>query len=159
YATPFPSASCTTTCNLPGGAKKQGQKFNDLLGDGIKDPGDPGIPNWTINVYDTLGNLVTSMPTDASGNYSFDLNPGSSTVCEVLKSGWTQTFPPAANPPGIVSCAPFGAGLGPLGYAITLAQGQTDTGNDFGNHFNTKQCPEDPTAKVTLFVDGVQFTT
>src|SRR5262249_50290531 len=67
--------------------------------------------------------------------------------------------PPAANPPGIVSCAPFAAGLGPLGYAITLAQGQTDTGNDFGNHFNTKQCPEDPTAKVTLFVDGVQFTT
>jgi len=53
---------------------------------------------------------------------------GSYTVCETVKEGWTQTFPtPGA---GIVSCSGHGGGLG---YQISLAPGQIDEDNDFGN--------------------------
>ncbi len=154
FATPFPSANCTNQCNLPGTAKKQGQKFNDLNGDGVKDQGEPGLPNWTIKVFDAATMAeVASTTTDASGDYEFDLAPGSYVVCEALLANWNQTFPQAGG--GIVSCAPFGAGLGPLGYLITLVAGQIDDGNDFGNHLSPPVCKEDPKAVCDWSVDGM----
>jgi len=154
YATPFPAANCTIQCALPGGAKKRGQKFNDLDGNGVKDPGDPGLPNWTIKVFDPSSFAeVASTTTNASGNYEFDLDPGSYVVCEVFLANWTQTFPKAGA--GIVSCAPFGPNLAPLGYSITLSPGQIDEGNDFGNHLAPPVCTEDPKAICDWSVDGV----
>jgi hypothetical protein len=155
YATPFPAANCLATlCAPPSGAKKSGQKYNDLNGDGIKDPGDPGLPNWTIKVFNpvTLAE-VASTTTDASGNYEFDLDPGTYVVCEGLLANWNQTFPQAGA--GIVSCASFGAGLAPLGYQITLLSGDNDTGNDFGNHLAPPVCTEDPKAVCDWSVDGI----
>ena len=38
-------------------ATKTGTKFNDLNGNGVKDAGEPGLPDWTINAYaDANGN-------------------------------------------------------------------------------------------------------
>src|SRR5262249_9613556 len=53
----------------------QGTVFNDLNQDGIRDPGEPGIPNWLVyldadqNGQYTSGEAYT--PTDALGAYSF----------------------------------------------------------------------------------------
>jgi parallel beta-helix repeat protein len=133
YVTGFPAANCDTLCAVPGGGRKSGQKFQDLTGNGVKDPTDPGLPNWEMRVY--LGGVFfTSMLTDASGNYEFNLLPGTYVVCEVLQPGWTQTFPVAAGG-NVVSCDNLepGVNLAPLGYEFTITTGSVETDNDFGN--------------------------
>jgi uncharacterized repeat protein (TIGR01451 family) len=75
-----------------------GIKWNDLDGDGVKDPNEPGLPGWTINmVFQTPGGpLDVQTTTDANGQYCFTgLAPGTYTISETLQSGWIQTFPPS----------------------------------------------------------------
>ena len=94
-----------------------GEKFNDLTGDGILDPGDPGLPGWTIDLLDAAGAIVATTVTDANGNYSFtDVGPGTYTVQEELQAGWIQTSP---APPGT--------------YTVTATSGQDRRGLVFGN--------------------------
>ncbi|HUE70720.1 MAG TPA: ice-binding family protein [Pirellulaceae bacterium] len=92
-----------------------GQKFFDANRNGIKDPGEPGLRNWTIQLdIDADGTVDATVITDAFGNYSFtDLGPGTYRLREVLRTGWTQTTPDPAD--------------------ITLTSGQDVTGIDFGN--------------------------
>ncbi len=98
-----------------------GMKFNDVNGNGARDAGEPGLPNWTISL---LGAVATSTVTDASGNYSFaHLQDGSYTVCESLVAGWSQTFPLAG-----ASCA-----ANTKGYSASVSGGNAVTGQDFGN--------------------------
>ncbi|MGH7428909.1 MAG: SdrD B-like domain-containing protein, partial [Candidatus Methylomirabilaceae bacterium] len=102
-------------------ATKSGTKFNDLNANGVRDATDPVLPGWTINLAGTdgLGNAVNLTDvTDASGNYSFSVNPGIYTVSEVLQSGWLQTYPDIP---------------GDGDWDIVLTSGQVDSGNDFGN--------------------------
>ncbi len=113
-------------------ATKSGMKFHDLNANGVKDAGEPGLQGWTITAYkDTNGNGVkdagettvgASAVTDANGNYSMSLNPGKYVVCETQQAGWTQSYPTGS------AC-----GTGAGGWAINLAAGDIDTGNDFGN--------------------------
>jgi uncharacterized membrane protein len=117
-------------------ATKSGTKFNDLNSNGVRDQNEPGLAGWTIRAYvDTNGDgtlqagettIAASATTDAGGAYSLSLNPGAYVVCEVGQAGWTQSLP--AN----TKCAAI-AGLAPGGWAITLASGQRDADNDFGN--------------------------
>jgi uncharacterized repeat protein (TIGR01451 family) len=75
-----------------------GIKWNDLDGDGVKDPNEPGLPGWTINmVFQTPGGpLDVQTTTDANGQYCFTgLAPGTYTISETLQPGWIQTFPPS----------------------------------------------------------------
>ncbi|MEN6405857.1 MAG: ice-binding family protein, partial [Thermoguttaceae bacterium] len=95
-----------------------GVKFNDLNGNGIKQPGDPGLSGFTIfldaNNNGVLNAGEKSTVTDANGNYSFaNLGPGTYRVREVQQTGFTQT---TANPA-----------------AITLTTGQIVSGVEFGN--------------------------
>jgi CSLREA domain-containing protein len=93
-ATPTRTATRTPTIRI------SGMKWNDLDGNGVKDPGEPGLPGWTINIVcGTRPNLIDlQTTTDANGQYSFTgLGPGTCTVSETLPPGWTQTFP---APPG-----------------------------------------------------------
>ncbi len=95
-----------------------GQKFNDLNGNGVKDAGEPGLPNWNISLLDINGSVVASTLTDSGGNYSFTgLQQGNYTIKETLQPGWIQ--------------------IAPLGgtYNITL-NGTDVTGIDFGNSEN-----------------------
>jgi hypothetical protein len=82
-----------------------GGKFNDLNGDGVREPGEPGLAG--IRVFlDTNGNGAldpgeVSTTTDASGNFTFtNIGPGTFRVREVLPAGSTQT---SANPPNFVT--------------------------------------------------------
>jgi uncharacterized repeat protein (TIGR01451 family) len=89
-----------------------GMKYNDLNHNGVRDEGENGLANWTIQLekFDDYyfnhtevygvndGYLVveTETPTltDANGHYAFsNLLPGKYRVSEVQQAGWTQSAP------------------------------------------------------------------
>lgn len=74
-----------------------GEKFNDHNGNGFKDEGEPGLANWTINLFDGSGTSTTA--TDENGAFQFSgLAPGKTyTVSEELNLGWTQITPNPAS--------------------------------------------------------------
>jgi len=113
-------------------ATKSGTKFEDVDGDGAaRETGEPGVAGVQIHLFGTdgLGNAVhLHATTDANGDYSIVAPPGSYTVCETIPSGYTQSFPASG-----ADCSGHGGGVG---YSITLASGDTDSGNDFGNFRN-----------------------
>ncbi len=70
-----------------------GINFNDGNGNGIRDAGESGIPNWKIYIN---GVFSDSTLTDANGNYAFNsLLFGDYVVKEEHPTNWIQTFPPA----------------------------------------------------------------
>ncbi|MDP3998055.1 MAG: SdrD B-like domain-containing protein, partial [bacterium] len=111
--TPGDEKTCEiTNDDQPGSIS--GQKFEDENGDGLKDEGENGLENWTINL---TGTVNTSTVTDADGNYSFeDLPAGDYSVSETQKPGWTLTTTTSIP--------------------VNLANGQPVTGVDFGNFKN-----------------------
>ncbi|MBA4251862.1 MAG: hypothetical protein C0425_08355 [Chlorobiaceae bacterium] len=94
-----------------------GIKFNDLNGNGVKDPNEPTLQNWTINLAGAtpLDPTLTAR-TDTLGRYCFtNLRPGLYTVSEVNKNGWTQTAPSSIT------------------YSFLLRSGQNLSDINFGN--------------------------
>jgi len=74
-----------------------GLAFNDLNGDGVQGPGEPGMSGVTIQL-DTgaNGSVDATTVTGASGTYAFTgLGPGTYRVREVVPAGFAQT---SANP-------------------------------------------------------------
>jgi len=47
--------------------------WKDLNGDGIQDPGEPGIEGVTVRLFDCDGNFIRELTTDENGYYIFDL--------------------------------------------------------------------------------------
>jgi Leucine-rich repeat (LRR) protein len=79
-------------------ASISGSKFSDANNNGVRDPGEAGVPNWTLfldsNGNGTLDAGERSTTTDADGSYFFSgLTPGSYIVAEVNKSAWSPTTP------------------------------------------------------------------
>ena len=94
-----------------------GNVYDDLNSNGNLDPGEPGLPGWTVILEDQSGNLVATTVSDANGNYEFDnLLPGTFIVEEVLQSGWIQTQPVNLND-----------------YSFVTQSGQIEAGLNFGN--------------------------
>jgi len=93
-----------------------GQNFNDLDGDGVRDPDEPGRGGWTIELVDPANGevletqLARSIDLDDSGSfdpltehgrYVFDhLPPGEYEVRQVAQPAWIQTFPTLASNSG-----------------------------------------------------------
>jgi hypothetical protein len=75
-----------------------GLKFNDVNGNGVRDPGEPGIEGVVIfvdvNNNGRIGVLEPAAVTDRNGRYTIlNVPPGSYTVREVFQPGMIQTFP------------------------------------------------------------------
>jgi protocatechuate 3,4-dioxygenase beta subunit len=110
--------------------------WNDLNGDGIQDPGEPGFVGVTVTLYDSAGNVVATTITDASGNYQFDdLDPGTYSV------GFTPPIGFEFSPQGQGSDStmdsnvdPFSGNSGP----IVLGPGENNPTIDAGL---TQQAP------------------
>lgn len=99
-----------------------GKKFEDINGDGTREPGEPGLGGWTIELYQN-GALLTSTTTDANGDYQFSLDANHLAISsenfklrEVQQPGWV-----ASRTPDAVR-VPFGSENSVVG------------DNDFGNY-------------------------
>ncbi len=93
-----------------------GLKFNDLDGDGVRDPGESPLAGWTIQLLDPDGEVIDSTVTQSDGTFEFaSLEPGDYGLSEELQTDWVQT-----------------AG----GFSLTLGAGEDATGYEFGNRFN-----------------------
>lgn len=64
-----------------------------IRGQEIDKSNDEGLAGWTINLKEN-GAVIRTATTDSSGFYEFSgLVPGSYTVCEEVKPGWTKVGP------------------------------------------------------------------
>ena len=71
-----------------------GLKFNDINRNGVRDPGERGVPGWTINLQAPAGGIIAAATTASDGSYKFEnLEPWSFNLTEVLMPGWVQTGP------------------------------------------------------------------
>jgi hypothetical protein len=91
-----------------------GTVFEDIVGS-------PGLGNWVVELSGTV--TATALTNATTGRYVFTgLAPGTYTVCEVVQSGWRQTFPPQGT-----------ACLTGIGYTFTLNAGASASFVNFGN--------------------------
>lgn len=109
------------TAGLQGTSTISGQCFFDLNKNGVKDPGEPGIPNVNIEAFAINGVLYAQGGmTDSNGNYSMILLPaGTYIVSAMPHPDWIQTLPPSCFTPILV----------------TLDSAAHRTGADFGFFF------------------------
>ncbi len=107
-----------------------GTKYEDRNCNGIRDEGEPGIPDWTIEIHNLENNQTLSTTTDADGNYKFeDLDLAPWYVYEEQMDGWAQTAPVHGR------------------YFVELTEGQTIENLDFGN---ISVCPADDRTVLTF---------
>ena len=105
-----------------------GVKFEDVNANGTRDPGEPGVQGWTIELLNAVtGQVVQTTTTGSDGSYTFAnlgplWDPAVTTaprvvqpyaVAEVMQTNWQQIVGAAAP--------------------ITLTSGTPVTGQDFGN--------------------------
>lgn len=60
--------------------------WEDYDGDGVQDPGEPGISFVQVQILDNLGNVIGTAETGADGIYNFRVRPGTYTVVVVTSS-------------------------------------------------------------------------
>ncbi len=72
-------------------------KYEDLNGNGSRDAGEPGVPNWTFNLVNPQGN-PSDARTGPDGTVTVDNVPaGTWRVDEVIPPGWIAVSPPGGN--------------------------------------------------------------
>jgi large repetitive protein len=114
-----------------------GMKFKDADAGGDKDTGEIGLSGWEIHLFGTDGSGGTvhqHTTTDANGNYSFTVKPGTYTLCETIsgKPGWVQTFPSGTACTGHTHGGTITPGA--AGYtSVSVTSGGTAGSKDFGN--------------------------
>ena len=116
----------------------------DRNSDGFQEPGEPSLPNVTVELYDgTSATPVATTVTDGNGGYLFDnLKSGTYYVrvdADTLPSGMAQT---QLRLPGAdfgnqdqTTVIPNSGGL--TGYKVALAGGETNPTGDFGYNYAT----------------------
>jgi protocatechuate 3,4-dioxygenase beta subunit len=110
---------------LPG--EISGHVFYDPNNNGLIDPGEPGIPNTTVELLNPQMQVVATTTTDSTGFYQFaDLMPGNYAV---------EELPPAGYLPGKDSVGSAGGTLVPPSEitGITLMSGTDGTNYNFGH--------------------------
>lgn len=94
-----------TSTTTPDDFTISGWKFNDLDGDGLRDPNEPGLENWEIfldyNANGTLDYGEEWTLTESDGYFEFtDMDSGTYRVAEVVQTAdWYQTYPGSPNFP------------------------------------------------------------
>ncbi|MFZ4663017.1 MAG: choice-of-anchor Q domain-containing protein, partial [Caldilineaceae bacterium] len=98
--------------------------FHDLNQNRVYNSGEPGLPGWTVRIYDLNNTQLFTRTTDAAGKANFvrQLIPNVPyKVCVDVASGWTRTVPTTVD-----------SVLGKPCYSTTPTPGQTVTLR-FGN--------------------------
>ena len=94
-----------------------GTVYNDLNGNGVIAPGDPGLPGWTVELLDSNGNVIATTTSAADGSYSF-AEPGLRRATRSRRS---------SSPAGIRPS------LGTRSIHVTATSGASQSGLNFGN--------------------------
>jgi SdrD B-like domain len=112
-----------------------GVVYNDLNGNGVPDPGEPGLAGSTVDLLNSANTIISSTTSDANGDYSFSISSsGSFTLEEIVPGGFFQTQP---GPPGT--------------YSFTTTSGINILGEDFGDEQGTAPSPvPEPSAAALL---------
>ncbi|MEI6605402.1 MAG: SdrD B-like domain-containing protein, partial [Verrucomicrobiota bacterium] len=129
------------------GALNPGKAIGDFIwidenSDGYQDPGEPGIPNVKVNLYDGTGSVVASTWTDTTGHYLFkQLTSNKRLQAEdyyvkvdatTLPTGVTQT-PLSRLPNGDFGNQNQSTGYG---YLVPATNSGADLTADFGYNYN-----------------------
>jgi len=93
-----PSETVTRDAGLVrGGRSFSGEVWYDLNANGIRDPGDPGVPSIRIHLLSTKPSLIGGTVTDSNGSYQFPTSGayywGYGGVEYLLPSGYSCTVP------------------------------------------------------------------
>ncbi len=113
--------------------------WHDLNRDGIQDAGEPGIEGVTINVWETdaagnipMGSSPTVVTTDANGQWTLDVTPGSYRTNVIVPTGFigftTQDVGDDATDSDIITTG----GQFAFSPVYTVAAGETDLTIDAG---------------------------
>ncbi len=123
---------------LQGGADCSGSEignriWNDLDGDAVDDPGEPGIPGLTVTLRDDAGNQLDQTTTDAQGAYSFITSlTGTFRVVITPPAGANNT----SDPDGGICTSQQQLGVCDHETTLTIAApGEVHTDRDFGYLF------------------------
>lgn len=111
----FPPFFTVTPCNRGG---LSGLAFNDLNGNGIREPNEPGLSGVVINLQTQTNSIISVTASDAFGNYRFtDIPFGSYRVLANVPPGWfattSTTIPVFIGGCGMVPGFNFGFGQAP----------------------------------------------
>ncbi len=106
--------------------------FEDINGNGAQDPGEPGVPDVRVELYNNLGNLVRIQFTDNGGMYFFDNVPdGDYYLTFITPDGFTSTTPNSAGNSETDSDVDDSNGDGTTA-VFTLSPGEIDLSIDYG---------------------------
>ncbi|MCI0699599.1 MAG: Ig-like domain repeat protein [Planctomycetia bacterium] len=67
--------------------------FADVNGNGVQDPGEPGLRNVRVELLDSAGNVVRSATTDNNGFYFFDPAPAGTYRVRFVLPDWQPPLP------------------------------------------------------------------
>ncbi len=124
----LPEASLTNNCDDASLAFLGDRVWLDINENGIQEPGEPGIPNVTVELYDAATNLLASTVTDGSGFYGFSLPPGTYLVRFAPPANTLFTTQNVGPDDTDSDADPLTGFAGP----ITLLEGQSDDTVDAG---------------------------
>lgn len=121
------TAGATSTCTITNNFNVGGGQLYELTGivwddedeDGVLDPGENGLNNWTVSAAQT-GEVTRTDSTDSNGRYSLLVTDGDWSVTQGTQSNWDQTFPSG----GSYTVSATGTGT------TTIVLGDYNFGND-----------------------------
>jgi hypothetical protein len=97
--------------------------WNDLDGDGLQDPGEPGLAGVTVELRNSANTLIASVVTDGSGLYSFTGLGADTFTVTVVPSGLGAVDVPTHDRDGVATANVA---------TVVLADDQAVTDADFG---------------------------
>ncbi|MBI1249078.1 hypothetical protein GC197_14700 [bacterium] len=112
-------------------ADLSGYVYHDQNNDGIRDAGEAGIPETTVKLFDSNGNLVDTMVTDSNGYYHFTgLSKDVYRIVEVQPTGYLDGLDAAGTINGVTTGA--ATNPGDVIHTIDLKFGQSGIEYNFG---------------------------
>jgi hypothetical protein len=91
---PVAKANVTTPAPVEQKYSIQAYAYDDMNGNGKQDKNETALVNWTINLEQPAGNVISKINTAKNGYSDFgNFKPGEYVIAEVLKTGWSSTMP------------------------------------------------------------------